>query len=211
MKKEENIIFFIHGLLRSRISMVFIKRFFKKNGYQTLNYSYRSTKFTIKEHSANLANFIAEFATSHQNTNIHFITHSLGGIILREAIADLKEDTLSSLGRIVMIAPPNKGSDAATRFSKFKFLSNQIKPLSELSKSQGSVIDEIYHPKDIEIGVIAGKYDGKVKVEESHLNEEKDHLIVDAMHTFIMNRSDVMEASLSFIKNGKFTKNEIVE
>ena len=56
----------------------------------------------------------------------------------------------------------------------------------------------------MEIGVIAGLRDGKVKVAESHLEGEKAHLTVDSRHSFIMNRKDVKEAIYEFLRSGRF-------
>ena len=202
--KQKQSVILVHGLIRSRASMLLSSIFLKRNGFLVANYAYSSTKYTIDEHSDHFALFIAKFAKKHPNTKINFLTHSLGGIITRGALALLDNKTLKSLNRIVMLAPPNRGSMAATFFSKSKVLTSWMKPLCELRNAPDSKINSIHIPKNIEIGVIAGKYDKKVTPEESHLCGEKDHLTVNAMHTFIMNRPDVLNAVLSFFKTGSF-------
>ncbi len=201
-KKEAVIL--VHGLIRSRASMLIIGLFLKQKGYSIANYAYSSTKYTIDKHSGHFAEFVAKFAKKNPDTKINFVTHSLGGIITRGAIELLNKTTLEKINRIVMLAPPNRGSMAATYFSKSNLLTLLMKPLCELRNAPDSRIHSIHIPENIDIGIIAGKYDAKVTPEESHLYGEKDHLTVNAMHTFIMNRPDVMKATSNFLRFGLF-------
>lgn len=102
-----------------------------------------------------------------------------------------------------MTAPPNQGSVTANAVAKIPFASKLLKPLDELMNGKNAFVKTVPVP-EMEIGVIAGSMDGKVKVEESHLENEKAHLTVDSHHSFIMNRKDVKDAIYGFIKNGSF-------
>ena len=135
-----------------------------------------------------------------ENTRIHFVTHSLGGIIARLALANFANP---KIGRMVMTAPPNQDSAKANEVSRIPFASKLLKPLAELKNEKDSFVKAVPVP-NMEIGVIAGLRDGKVKVEESHISGEKAHLTVDCRHSFIMNIKDVKEAIYCFIKGGTF-------
>ena len=81
-----------------------------------------------------------------------------------------------------------------------------IKPLAQLSDDPTSDVNQLGVPANVEFGVIAAAADGKVRPEETHLPGEADHLIVPGFHTFIMNRDDVCNEVLAFLKHGHFRK-----
>ncbi|MCK5843808.1 MAG: alpha/beta hydrolase [Victivallales bacterium] len=195
-----------HGLIRSRASMLAPYIHLKRKGYDVKLYSYRSTRYFLDEHARRFADFIANFTEQRQGGTIHFVTHSLGGIIMRSAVDLLVREGTGDIkfGRAVMLAPPNRGSNAATRISKSKIISTALKPLRELRDSPDSAIHSIPIPDVLEYGIIAGRWDGKVSVNEARLGCEKDFLVVNSFHTFLMNRPDVLRASVKFIETGSF-------
>jgi pimeloyl-ACP methyl ester carboxylesterase len=189
----------IHGMGRTYLSMLSPALFLRNKGYAVFLYGYPSTRHSIGTHAEKLLAFL-EKIIGHEFTRIHFVTHSLGGIVARLALANFANP---KIGRMVMTAPPNQGSITANRVSKIPFASKLLKPLDELKHEQDSFIRSVPVP-NMEIGVVAGLRDGKVKVEESHLAGEKSHLIVNSRHTFITNRKDVKEAIYKFICTGEF-------
>jgi pimeloyl-ACP methyl ester carboxylesterase len=195
-----------HGLIRSRASLLVPYFYLKHRGYNVKLYPYYSTRHSLEGHSAKFADFIADFAAGRPGRKVHFVTHSLGGIIMRMAVDSLVKGGVSDIkfGRAVMFAPPNKGSKAAAKFSKSKTLRAVFKPLSELSDSPGSPIHSVPIPDVLEYGVIAGSRDGKVSLDEARLGREKDFLVVNAFHTFIMNRPECLSATVRFIETGSF-------
>lgn len=199
-------IILVHGLSRSKTSLLIPYLYLKSRGYDVKLYSYRSTRHTLDEHSARFADFIAEFAEKRPGRTVHFVTHSLGGIITRMAVDSLvnKGTDKINFGRAVMFAPPNRGSSAATRLSKSKIISTTLKPIRELSDSPDSPIHSIPIPDALEYGIIAGRWDGKVSPSEARLGCEKDFLIVNSFHTFLMNRPKLLKATLRFIETASF-------
>lgn len=228
VKNSGEIVILIHGMSRTRFSMIMLDRYLKRNGFKTISFSYSSTKYSINELSAKFADFITKTAKQYADKKIHIVSHSLGGIITRETLLMLGRELKNSLtecgtpnlctkiksnkrnhpikiGRIVMLAPPNKGSKAASFFSKIWPIPQILKPITELRNAEDSPINQVPVPKDFDIGVIAGRFDCKVTPEESHIDCEKEHIIVNSAHTFIMNNRNVKIAVKNFLLTGSFT------
>ena len=189
----------IHGMGRTSLSMLSPALFLRNRGYTVFLYGYPSTRHTIGKHAERLLGFLGKIVKDDFG-RIHFVTHSLGGIVARLALANFANP---KIGRMVMTAAPNQGSAKASEVSRIPFASRLLRPLDELKNEKNSFIKTVPVP-NIEIGVIAGLRDGKVKVAESHIEGEKAHLTVDSRHSFIMNRKDVKEAIYEFLRSGRF-------
>jgi len=205
----------LHGLARSKRSFSKLESILKKRGYHVVNQGYRSTKHTIEALSESV--IPASLKLCRGNQKVHFVTHSLGGLILRNY---MKNHTINNLGRIVMLGPPNNGCEIVDKLGSlclFKFINGPAGlqlgtgPL-DLPKSLG--------PVNYEVGVIAGtrslnlfsyfilpgQDDGKVTVESTKLKGMKDHIILPVTHTFMMNNKSVISQIENFLANGYFVK-----
>lgn len=192
---------FVHGLGRTGLSMLVPAFFFRKRNYDSFIFNYFSSRNTVAASAKALAKFADDILLANPAIRkLNFFTHSLGGILVGIALKDFSD---ARIGRIVMIAPPSRGSATANSVSKIPLVTKILVPLAELKNDSGLTAKCAALPK-IEIGVIAGRYDGKVSLEESHFEGEKDHLIVNGFHSFLMNRKDVLEASLNFLRRGSF-------
>ena len=196
----------VHGLGRTSASLRIPYYYLKRRGYDVKLYSYRSTRHTLDEHAARFGDFIAEFAEQRPGVTVHFVTHSLGGIITRMAVDSLVSGGTNDIdfGKAVMFAPPNQGSKAATRMSKSVLLSAILKPLSELRDSPDSPIHSVPIPDALEYGIITGRWDGKVSPSEARLGCEKDFLLVNSFHPYLMNRPKLLKAMVRFIETASF-------
>ncbi len=198
------VIVLIHGLMRTSLSMWPLKNFLKRNGYEVYTYSYPSHKYSIQEHGTYLNQYIKNLLAKNPGVKINFITHSLGGIITREALSKLSKEQLKDIGSLIMLAPPNQGSKLAKISTKvFPMLTFPIKPLAELSSDQTSYVHHVPVP-NIKIGIIAGRYDAKVPPEYARLEGQNDPVIVNANHTFIMNNAKTRELIMNFLETGTF-------
>jgi len=192
----------IHGLKRSSLSMKKLEKHFSKLEYIVLNFNYPSSKFKIGKLSKNYLKPFIEKNCNDKKKKINFITHSLGGILLRYFLANNK---LKQLNKIVMLAPPNKGSKYADFFSKIKLANMIMGPaLKQLKTDKNSIPNKIITKQTNKIGIIAGKFDDKVPADFAKLKGMADFLIVPHVHSFIMYGDKVIEASENFLKNGEF-------
>ncbi|KTC90552.1 alpha/beta fold hydrolase [Fluoribacter dumoffii] len=200
------IVVLIHGLMRTSLSMWPLKNYLKRQGYEVYSYSYPSPKYSIQEHGLYLNQFIKNLLKKNPGVKINFITHSLGGIITRQALSGLPQKQLKNIGCLIMLAPPNQGSKLAKMSTKmFPMLTTPIKPLAELSSDQTSYVHRVPVP-NIKIGIIAGRYDAKVPPDSARLQGQNEPVIVNSNHTFIMNNAKTRQLIMSFLKTGSFAQ-----
>jgi hypothetical protein len=203
---KHEIVVLIHGLIRTTLSMRPLKSYLEKQGYQVYSYSYSSTRFTIKQHGIYLNEFVRSLLANNPGVKIDFITHSLGGIIAREALSNWTPEQLKNIGCLIMLAPPNQGSKLAKFSTTFlPMFTLPIKPLAELSSDKSSYVHRIPVPP-IKIGIIAGRYDVKVPPELARLEGQTEFVIVNASHTFIMNNGQTKKLISSFLEKKSFGK-----
>lgn len=201
MPTQKDYVILIHGLDRTAKSMRKIEKFLAKKGYNTINLDYPSTKDTIQNLTNNYLKKVIKEKCTDKNKKIHFVAHSMGGIMVRYFLATNK---LKNLGRIVMLAPPNKGAKHADLYSRFKIANLLLGPaLKQMTTSKKSLPNTLPKP-DYEVGIIAAKYDGKVSIEQTKLPKMKDFLVVPSAHTFIMQSNKAIKAIDNFIKKGRF-------
>lgn len=209
----------LHGLFRTKNSMKPMKNWLDKKGFFTVSPGYPSTKKKIEELAAKPIEAGIKTCEDRKVSPIHFVTHSLGGILVRQYLQDNK---IEELGHVVMLAPPNKGSELTDQLGDLKLYKWVNGPAgSQLGTSKKS------KPKSLgkvnfSLGVIAGSKsnnplysklipgddDGKVSVESTKVKGMKDFIALPVNHTFLMGDEGVQEQTLSFLKNGNFKHKE---
>ncbi len=205
-KPEEETVVLLHGLGRTRASILVLQQRLKSAGYQTLNFPYGTINTSIDEMSEALHLYIRENV---KTPRYHFIGHSLGNIIVRNGF---KSEYPPGLGRIVMLAPPNQPSELARTLKNFG-------PFKWRAGDSGQQLASEDFYKDlpapsVEFGVIAGDKgqsltfdvpnDGVITVESTKLDGMKDWLLLHHSHTFIMNSKDTAQQCLRFLREGSF-------
>lgn len=189
----------VHGMGRTRHSMRHLARALEAEGYEVVSHGYHSRLHRVPRHGGDLAKVLAQEGSRPEVSRIHLVGHSLGCIVIRWAMANAPPDRL---GRVVLLAPPNKGSHVADRFAGgFWWLS---RPLPDLTTDPNSIPRSLPAPIGVEIGVIAASNDILVSLEESHLQGESDHIIVASGHSFVMNKPRVHDLTLRFLRDGSF-------
>ena len=211
--RGEDCVVFLHGLARTSASMEKAAATFKNSGYAIVNVDYPSRFFPI-EKLAPLA-IEAGLEKCPAESVVHFVTHSLGGILVRYY---LQQNDISNLGRVLMFAPPNKGSEVVDSLRHFPGFGAINGPAGYQLGTGEDSIPLMLGPVDYEVGVIAGtrtfnpilsQYlknpdDGKISVENTKVTGMTDFLVVPHSHPFIMKSSDAIEQAFSFIETGQF-------
>lgn len=206
----------LHGLGRTSWSMRPLEKHLKEHGFRVINLGYPSRKLPIKELSQYIEAEIKQKCTD-KEADIHFVTHSMGGIIIRYY---LENNQLEHLGRVVMLSPPNKGSEVVDALRKYSLFSMITGPAGLQLGTDPESIPNTLAPVEFELGIITGNTslllpfsriipgdnDGMVSVESSKVDGMKDFLIVPHGHTFIMRSQEVANQVTFFLQNGKFHK-----
>ncbi|OGV47960.1 MAG: hypothetical protein A2017_21240 [Lentisphaerae bacterium GWF2_44_16] len=207
-KNRYEAVILIHGLLLRGLYMRRIGVFLARNGYTVFIYDYFTSRKKIAGHGADFERYLENIASENPSLKINIVTHSLGGIITREALGriDAGNSFLKDrIKRIVMLVPPNRGSDLAKAIIRhFPFLGKFIKPLPELSSSPDAYVMKTYIPSDYETGIIAASRDTKVSEKSTHLESEKDHTMIISGHSLIIFSRQAQKAILNFLENGSF-------
>lgn len=212
----------LHGLNRSYRAMNKMAVGLQNAGYTTVNVDYPSQSDTIEALAPLAVNLGVKECRAAGAEKVHFVTHSLGGILLRYAH---EQTAIPDIGRVVMLGPPNQGSevvDIARRWPILHFLSGDVG--LQLGTDADSIPAQL-GPVDFELGVIAGTRsvspllsailpdadDGKVTVARTQVKGMKDFLVVAHSHAFMMASVDVIEKTAAFIEHGRFLHGEATE
>lgn len=211
--KNETVVL-LHGLCRSSGAMNKLGKNLSDQGYRVLNVDYPSRQGTVEELSDAIFDELENYTTEEEK--IHFVTHSMGGIILRQ---HLSTHEIPNLGRVVMLAPPSKGSEVPEKLDwlpPFNWLNGPAgKELGTAADCLPAQLPDV----DFELGIIAGdrsvnpilstlipgKDDGKVAVKRADTANSTDFRVMHVTHTFMMSNNQVIKEVLLFLSEGHFT------
>ena len=214
----EDGVILLHGLCRTDSSMKKMAASLEEAGFTVLNVAYPSRTAAIEKLSDDAIGPALQNPVLKDCAKIHFVTHSLGGILVRSYF---KRHACERLGRVVMLGPPNQGSEVVDALKTWYLFQKLNGPAgNELGTDAASAPNGL-GPVTFECGVIAGdrsinwinslamidgRDDGKVSVERTKVEGMKEHLVVHTTHTFMMRNKKVIASTIHFLKEGTFSE-----
>ncbi|MEE8397627.1 MAG: alpha/beta hydrolase [Desulfobacterales bacterium] len=207
----------LHGLARTAGSMTQLTIDLAAEGFVVENIDYPSRDMAIEKLAPLAIEEGIDRCRNQGARRISFVTHSLGGILVRYY---LKHNDIAELNRVVMLGPPNQGSEVVDTLKDvpgFKFING---PAGTQLGTKVSDIPKFLGTVDFELGIIAGKRsinlilsallpnpdDGKVSVENTKVEGMTDFMTVPAAHPFLMKNERVISQVIHFLKFGKFDR-----
>lgn len=209
----------LHGLGRTRASMERLGVALRHAGYIALNPGYPSRHAPVETLAENVIPRSLDACRRVGARPVHFVTHSLGGILVRY---HLRHHVLPELGQVVMISPPNRGSELADVLKDWTFYRWWNGPAGQQLGTGADALPARLGSVNYPVGVIAGdrhaffdygfahmipgKDDGKVSVERAKVHGMRDFLVLPYAHPFIMEENEVIEQTLYFLRHGRFRR-----
>jgi pimeloyl-ACP methyl ester carboxylesterase len=195
--QPNDVVVLVHGLAGHRAVMSPLARALRGHFSQVRSWGYSSLWARIERHGLALAKELRSL-DERATGRIHLVTHSMGGIVGRLALA---EYTPRHLGRVLMLAPPNRGSHLATRAAPY--LGRFFPPIAQMCDDAGSFVASL-PPVGAELGIIAASRDLLVREDATHLAGETDHITLPGRHLSLLWNRTTAEQVRHFLQHGRF-------
>ena len=217
--QSDRLCLMVHGHIRAKESFNTMAAAMREDGYDAYAINYPSARATVDDLLEQMRTLMADFW--HAYSHIDIVTHSMGGLLMRAAITDKEWD---SIGRFVMLGPPNQGAFMADQLSGHS-LSRGLYRLIYGPSGQALITgpDGLAAKAGIpgcEFGIIAGgrgaergysplipgDNDGVVEVTSTKLDGMTDHLVLPVLHTTMMADDEVIRQTKYFLAHGRFER-----
>lgn len=205
----------LHGIARSSASLSRLEKTIKAAGFATLNLDYPSRKQPLESLIDEVHSRAGPFITQH-DARTHFVTHSMGGLLARAYIARYRP---TNLGRAVLLAPPNQGSEIPDLLENGRAYNRFFGPAGrQLGTRPDERLRSLLGAVDYPLGIIAGNRavdpigwliipgpnDGRVSVIRTEVSGMADHVTLPATHAMMMQNAEVIRFTVHFLRFGRF-------
>ncbi len=210
----------LHGLCRTDRSMTKMASALESAGYAVVNVAYPSRTATVETLAETVITGALADPTLATATKIHFVTHSLGGILVRQY---LRSNDPVRLGRVVMLGPPSQGSEIVDTLGDYVLFEKIHGPSGNQLGTGTNSLPTRLGAVDFELGIIAGdrsinwinsltmitgRDDGKVSVQRTRVAGMKDHIVIHTAHPFMMRNKQTISKTICFLRTGTFGSGE---
>ena len=204
---ETRTVFLIHGWGVRAASMAPLARALVANGFTAFNYDYPSSQRGIEDHAAVFLDLYRQTVARENVTGkVYFLTHSMGGIVLRAAMAKMSRAECRNIEAVVMLGPPNRGSLLA-HLGRNAIARRFNASLADMTTGCDSYVRNIPAPPfSPPVGIVAGRFDGKVAVDNTLLPDGQPcrRTVVDCTHPGLRNPRNTLEPILRFFADKTF-------
>ncbi len=212
----QQVVVLLHGHARKPSSMKKLEVALRAEGFQVCNIGYPSTEYPIEILTRESVLPSLRKCVSNLSHPVDFVTHSMGGILVRQLHALAPE---VRIGRVVMLGPPNQGSEIVDKLARLDPLHIVATPAGLQLGTAPDAVPVALGPVDFETGIIAGTHtispilstfilagddDGTVSVESTKIQGMRDFVLVPTVHPFLMNNKESIRQTVHFLKYGNF-------
>lgn len=211
-QQGKELVILLHGLGRNQRSMVYMAAHLRGAGYATYRVDYRSLDEKPEDVLAEVKRQLNSLNLN-QKPKVHFVGHSLGGLLAR---AYLEQNRPDNLGKVVLLGTPNHGTEIIDKYSDkcwLGWLGPTAMALGTKPDSLPNSLPDPLYPVGVVAGVSCGPFsgetlpgddDGLVTVESSKVEGMRDFIVVDTNHAFLRLDTVVMEQTVNFLRCGSF-------
>ncbi len=203
----------LHGLARGRGSMEKLGAYLRAHELETWSHTYPSRKHSLAYLAEAMTELLVERAAGRP---LYAVTHSMGGVLVRHL-----HDPRLQWQRIVMLAPPNRGSRIAAglvRNPVFRWFYGPAgaelavasrwppppAPFAVIAGTRNLAVSNVASWTVSRMFPAGTAHDGTVAVEETKLEGMTAFAEVDATHPWIMNAPRVQALVALFLRTGSF-------
>ena len=206
------IVILLHGLARSKSAMWLLAERIEDAGFRVERIGYDSLDSSLKEIVEDVAQQI-DACCAHGTQPVHFVGHSLGGLIIRAYLAHHQP---LELGRVVLIGTPNQGTPVVDYFRNRWWL----RLIGAIGLSLGTGQENFPrslplpdYPVDVIAGesdgldnesVLPGRDDGLVPIESTKLEGMADFILIQTSHSMMRYDKGVAAQTVAFLRTGRF-------
>lgn len=205
----------LHGIARTSASLAKLARSLDAAGFATFNLDYPSRKHSLADLAEHVHKKAAPFLAQ-PGEQTHVVTHSMGGLLARAYIARHRPP---DLGRVVMLGPPNTGSELADLLAWHPLYRGYFGPAGQqLGTDPEGKLSRLLGIVDYPLGVIAGDRtldplgwlllprpnDGRVPVDRTRIGGMAGHVTVHATHALMVRNAGVIRHTIQFLRHGRF-------